>query len=123
MLINMWHTGERVQMVSPEIAMTIRRYLLALNAQGMPVRCGVLFGSYVKGNVHEWMDIDLLVVSPRFDEPRSRADINMLWRTAAEVDSRIEPLAVGERQLAEDRGSPILEIARREGEVIELEPV
>jgi predicted nucleotidyltransferase len=107
-------------MVSPEVVLTVQKYLLALIAQGLPVRYGILFGSHVKGHVHEWSDIDLFVVSPRLDEPRSWADISLLWRTAARIDSRIEPLAVGERQLAEDRGTPILEIARREGEIVRL---
>jgi predicted nucleotidyltransferase len=105
-------------MVSPDITLSVRKYLRALVEEGIPVRYGILFGSHVKGHVHEWSDIDLFVVSPRFDQSHELADIGLLWRTAARIDSRIEPLAVGERQLAEDRGTPILEIARREGEIV-----
>lgn len=38
----------------------------------------------------------------------------------AYTDSRIEPLAVGERQWREGDTSPIIEEARREGQVIAL---
>ena len=72
-----------------------------------------------RGQAREWSDIDLIVVSPRFDDIEGRSFINLLWRIAARVDSRIEPLACGSRQWREDDSSAILEIARREGEVLE----
>jgi hypothetical protein len=62
----------------------------------------------------------LLVVSSRFDGERRREDINLLWRTAARTDNRIEPIPVGRIQYESDYGSPIIEIARREGLVITL---
>jgi hypothetical protein len=43
---------------------------------------------------------------------------SLLWRVAARTDSRIEPIPCGERQWVEDRSSAILEIARREGQVV-----
>jgi predicted nucleotidyltransferase len=86
-----------------------------LIVQGIAVSFGVIFGSQATGSADRWSDIDLLVVSPRFDGPRNRQDINLLWRIAARIDSRIEPIPCGERQWEEDQASPIVEIARREG--------
>ncbi len=88
--------------------------------RGIPVRYGVIFGSQASGHPHTWSDIDLLVVSPRFDDERRREDVNLLWRIAARTDSRIEPIAVGQRQFEEDESSAIIEIARREGQVVPL---
>jgi predicted nucleotidyltransferase len=96
------------------------KYLRSISEQGIPVECGVIFGSQATGSVDVWSDIDLLVVSPRFDEERKREDINLLWRTAARVDSRIEPIPVGQRQYIEDDESTIIEIARRQGQVVQL---
>jgi hypothetical protein len=48
-----------------------------------------------------------------------RTFINLLWRIAARVDSRIEPIPCGSRQWREDDSSAVIEIARREGEVLE----
>jgi predicted nucleotidyltransferase len=98
-----------------------REYLRDIDRRGIPVRFGVLYGSWATGRVHEWSDIDLVVVSPHFDGGIRRPDINLLWKTAALVDSRIEPVACGERQWLEDDASAIIEIARREGERISLE--
>jgi len=78
----------------------------------------VLFGSYAGGGADEWSDIDLVVLAGRFDREITRQDVELLWWVAAKTDSRIEPIACGERQWVEDDKSAILEFARREGQVI-----
>ncbi len=107
-------------MVEESVINSAKNYLRLLTQRGIPVQYGVLFGSWAKGHPHEWSDIDLLVVSSRFDGERRREDINLLWRTAARTDNRIEPIPVGRIQYESDYGSPIIEIARREGLVITL---
>ena len=107
-------------MVNESIALIVRKYLANLRQQDMPVSYGVVFGSQVRGEAGQWSDIDLLVVSPRFDEKRNREDINLLWRVAARTDSRIEPFPVGQQQFLTDDSSAIIEIARREGQIIPL---
>jgi uncharacterized protein len=104
--------------VDHSVEIAIRNYLHDLAAKGLDVRFGVVFGSQVTGKADQWSDIDLLVVSPQFDAVRSHKDVGLLWRVAARTDSRIEPIPCGERQWQEDRASPIVEIARREGQVI-----
>jgi predicted nucleotidyltransferase len=107
-------------MVDKAVLKTINKYLQMLSAQGVPVTAGVLFGSYVTGTPHEWSDIDLLVISPRFDEMPKRTDIDLLWHIAVVVDSRIEPITVGEQQFRNDNSSFIIDAARREGQIIPL---
>ncbi len=89
---------------------------------GSSSRFAVVFGSQVTGNADEWSDIDVLVVAARFDHERQRADIDLLWRLAARIDSRIEPLACGERQWDTDTSSALIEIARRQGERVSCPP-
>ena len=105
-------------MVNKSVITSVRNYLHMLNAQGMGVIFGVVFGSQVNRKSDQCSDIDLIVVSPRFDDMRNRDEINLLWRVAARVDNRIEPIPCGERQWIEDDSSAIIEIARREGETI-----
>ena len=107
-------------MVAEPIVRSIQRYLQVVSEQGIPVRYGIVFGSQVTGRADVWSDIDLLVVSPKYDLPRKREDVNVLWRIAARTDSRIEPIPVGERQYEEDDSSAIIEIARREGQMISV---
>jgi hypothetical protein len=92
-----------------------------LQKQGISVRFGVVFGSWAKGLAHRWSDIDLVVVSPQFDRSPSWTSVTTLWRQAARIDSRIEPVACGEKQWQEDNVSGILDVARREGERVSIE--
>ncbi len=107
-------------MVNKSVVNGVRKYLRALQDQGISVKFGVIFGSQLTGKSDVWSDIDLLVVSPSFNDRRSRDDINMMWRLAARTDNRIEPIACGERQWFEDDTSTIIEVARREGETVTI---
>jgi uncharacterized protein len=102
-------------MVEQSVVNVVQDYLRSLRQGGLAIRFGVIFGSRAAGTAGPWSDIDLVVVSPQFDNPRSRHDLNLLWRQAARVDSRIEPIACGEKQWQQDDSSAIIEIARREG--------
>ena len=108
-------------MVDRPIVKSVQDYLKTVQKEGITVRFGIVFGSHASGSSDPWSDIDVLVVSPLFDAPQNRQDVDMLWRLAARSDSRIEPIPCGERQWNEDSSSAIVEIARREGETIRLD--
>jgi len=105
-------------MVDPAIVKGVQNYLAKLQDNGLPVSFGVIYGSQAMGNANPSSDIDLLVISPQFDEAIDRQSIDQLWRIAARTDSRIEPLPCGERQWREDTSSPIIEIARIDGATV-----
>ena len=105
-------------MVEPKVTRIVQNYLRAVRQAGILARCVVLFGSHVRGDARPDSDIDLLVIAPEFDGPYDRRQVDLLWALRASTDSRIEPIAVGEQRWREDDASPILEIARREGQEI-----
>ncbi len=107
-------------MVNKTIVKSVQKYLKYVIEQGIPVSYGVLFGSYAKNKAHKWSDIDVLVVSPRFDEDQTAEDHEKLWMFAARMNKLIEPIPVGEKQYKEDKTTLILEVARREGQIIPL---
>lgn len=109
-------------MVESTIINTVRRYLAALPGVGIHASKAVLFGSFAKGRADRDSDIDLIVVAPEFDGPRDIEVIKDLWHATISADNRIEPIPCGEREWESGDGRPIIEIARREGVVIEAEP-
>ncbi len=109
-------------MVENTIVNLIRRYLAALPAVGIHASKAVLFGSFAKGRADQDSDIDLIVVAPEFDGRRDIELIKDLWHATLSADDRIEPIPCGEREWESGDGRPIIEIARREGVVIEAEP-
>ncbi|MBU4272510.1 MAG: nucleotidyltransferase domain-containing protein [Planctomycetes bacterium] len=102
-------------MVSQAIDAVVRQYLRALAEAGIHARRAVLFGSHAKGTADEWSDIDLVVIAPELEPPAGRRLVNKLWELRATTDSRVEPIPCGEREWETDDSRPILEIARREG--------
>lgn len=105
-------------MVSQSIDAVVRQYLHALAEVGIHARRAVLFGSHAKGTADEWSDIDLVVISPELEPPAGRQLVNKLWELRATTDSRVEPIPCGEKEWETDESRPILEIARREGVLV-----
>src|SRR5688572_18301549 len=107
-------------MVKNSIKESVRAYLNALKTEGIPVHFGMIFGSQTTGMTHQWSDIDLVVVSPCFDGSPRLEDVDRLWEVTTYTDHRIEPIPCGVLQWEHDDFTPIIEIARREGEKITL---
>jgi predicted nucleotidyltransferase len=49
-----------------KVKITLDHYLLALKQSNIPIQKAILFGSYARGNSHEWSDIDVALVSDIF---------------------------------------------------------
>lgn len=107
-------------MVARTIIELAKNYLRAVDEYGIPVSFGVLFGSQARGTANENSDIDLIVVSPHFDGKKNFDEVSKLWQLTTRTDGRVEPIPVGELEWKEDDSRAIIEIARREGKIIEL---
>lgn len=105
-------------MVDRSILKVVQGYLAAVRKAGIHANQAILFGSFARGEARAESDIDIAVIAPEFDGPHKREYVGLLWQLRATTDSRIEPIAVGERQWEEDDVSAIVEICRREGQPI-----
>ena len=110
-------------MVKESVLAIIQSYLREIQKTGIRVNQAVLYGSWARDEAHVDSDINLIVIAREFDNPQDRELINRLWKLTAFVPEawRIEPIACGKREWLEDDERAIIEIARREGEVINLE--
>ena len=106
-------------MVESKIINSLKRYINALGKVGIHCRRLILFGSFARGDANELSDIDLIVIAPEFDGTCELSLIEKLWQATLSADNRIEPIACGEKEWETDESRPILEIARREGIVIQ----
>lgn len=105
-------------MLSESVVLIVKQYLAAIRAAGIHAQRAIIFGSHVRGTAGPWSDIDLVVIAPELNDPTGHEYIDKLWELRAVTDSRIEPVACGEREWDRDTSRPILEIARREGVVV-----
>ncbi len=106
-------------MANKSVIDIIKNYLNILIANGIPAQRAVLYGSHARGTAGAESDIDILVISPLFDKDRWSCEAQ-LWRLTLKADPCIEPIPVGEQQFEEDNVSPLIEMARREGIVVEV---
>ncbi|HEX6269209.1 MAG TPA: nucleotidyltransferase domain-containing protein [Anaerolineales bacterium] len=83
-------------MIDKAVVKSVQEYLKYVRQQGIPVSYGVLFGSYVKNHAHGWSDIDVLGVSPHFNENQTADNYEKLWMFAARTNKRIEPIPLAE---------------------------
>ena len=68
----------------------VRAYLAAVARAGIPVSFGIVFGSHAAGTADVWSDIDVVVVSPRFDGRRARSDIACYYARRADGTTAAE---------------------------------
>ncbi len=103
-------------MASREAVEIAERYFALVKEEGIPLKALLLFGSHARGTAGKWSDIDLLVVlsDEISDSEFSRASTR-LWTLARTVDTRIEPLAVTERDWIHDEATPVILVVRTEG--------
>ncbi len=106
-------------MANQDIIDKVKRFLQLLESNGISVSKAYLFGSYTTGLASPHSDIDVMVVSPAFDE-RNDEITGKAWALTMNVDSRIEPYLVGLNRFLTDDGSPLLEVVRQEGLEITL---
>ena len=53
--------------IPDKIKTIIDRYISLLRDNNIFIKDAYLFGSYAKGNNHEWSDIDIAIISDSFD--------------------------------------------------------
>ena len=87
--------------ISNEIIEKIQMFLRSISASGLHIERAILFGSYTKGTVNTWSDIDVAIVSKDFIGvgfyDRKRVNPFLI-----KIDSRIEPHPFRPEDFTED---------------------
>ena len=101
-------------MAKEEIITIIKKYIDLLNAEGLSVRKAFLFGSYLTGTETNMSDIDVMIVSDKFDESDDMA-VGKMWLLTRKVNTKIEPFLIGMKKFKEDETSPLLNTIKING--------
>jgi uncharacterized protein len=101
-------------MVNTEVVKVVKEYLQELSLKKVIISKAFLFDSQVKGTATEESDIDLMLVSPLFDEDFDKY-LPAIWLSSKRTENRIEPITIGEKRFWSDEASPIIGIVHQEG--------
>ncbi len=101
-------------MARDEIIILLKQYIDLLNAEGMSVYKAFLFGSYSKDIVDASSDIDVLIVSNKYDENDDLV-IGKMWQLTKKINSKIEPFLNGVEKFHKDDISPLISDVKANG--------
>lgn len=101
-------------MPDKKIINIINSYIEDLKAENIQLSKVILYGSYAKGTANKNSDIDLILVSPEFDENRDKY-LGIIWKLTEKSNFLIEPYTIGLNKFLTDDISPIIQIAKKEG--------
>ncbi|MFH1187914.1 MAG: nucleotidyltransferase domain-containing protein [bacterium] len=77
--------------ISKKIENAVKNYASHLRDEGLPIKNIYIYGSYAKGTARRWSDIDVCVISTKFD----RIDpLTFLWKNKRnkDVEAIISPV-------------------------------
>ena len=101
-------------MAKEEIIALVKKYVILLNTEGLSVQKAFLFGSYSTGLATDSSDIDVMLVSDKFDETDDIA-IGKMWRLTRKINTKIEPFLVGINKFRKDETSLLISIVKDSG--------
>ncbi|MBI4607616.1 MAG: nucleotidyltransferase domain-containing protein [Candidatus Rokubacteria bacterium] len=78
----------------------------------------ILFGSYARGEAHQWSDVDLAVISPDFVRMRHAKLVDLLVEVSLAVDPSVEVRPYTPRDLKEARPTNFRGHILAEGKVV-----
>lgn len=97
-----------------QVIKTIKKFIKALEYEGISVERVILYGSYAKGKARADSDIDVAVVSKDFGKDRVEEGMS-LFRIAGEIDPRLEPVPFSTKQYENDTWVPLIYEIRKYG--------
>lgn len=108
-------------MAKAEAIELLKKYILLLNSNGISVYKAFLFGSYSTNTATEASDIDVMIVSEKYDETDDEA-VGKIWKLTRMVSTKIEPFLIGKNKFISDDNSPLIEQIKRQGIELTLQP-
>jgi predicted nucleotidyltransferase len=101
-------------MAKGEIIELLKRYIILLKAEGISVNRAFLFGSYSNDTATDSSDIDVMIVSDKYDETDDFV-VGKTWKLTRQINSKIEPYLIGTKRFMDDNSSPLVSMVKIKG--------
>ncbi len=104
--------------LSKKITKEVKDYVADLKQDKLPINKVIVFGSYAKGSAHKWSDIDVCIISPKFNDSWKALQYLWLKRTKNDAPSTIEPVGFSPKDFKE--GSSLINEIKKYGVEIKI---
>ena len=101
-------------MAKREVIELLRKYIILLNAEGISVNRAFLFGSYSNDTASDSSDIDVMIVSDKYDETDDVV-AGKIWKLTRKISTKIEPVLIGIKKFRDDNSSPLVSLIKTKG--------
>ena len=101
-------------MAKREAVKSIRKFIKALEQEGIAVDRVILYGSYARGKTRPDSDIDVAVISKNFGKDRIEEGMT-LFRIAGKIDPRLEPIPISPESYQNDTWVPLIYEIKEKG--------
>jgi predicted nucleotidyltransferase len=101
-------------MAKREVIELLRKYIILLNAEGISVNKAFLFGSYLNDTASDSSDIDVMIVSDKYDETDDVA-AGKIWKLTRKINTKIEPFLIGIKKFRDNNSSPLVSLIKTKG--------
>lgn len=101
-------------MATKEVIDLLKKYIFLLNSEGISVSKAFLFGSYSNNDANEASDIDVMIVSDKYDENDDLA-VGKIWNLTRKINTKIEPFLIGAKKFKNDSTSPLINLIKTKG--------
>ena len=101
-------------MAKKEIIELLKKYIILLNTEGISVSKAFLFGSYSNDSASDSSDIDVLIVSDKYDETNDIV-AGKIWKLTRKINTKIEPFLIGLNKFKNDDTSPLISMIKTNG--------
>jgi len=101
-------------MAKAEVIELLKKYILILNSNGIAVYKAFLFGSYSTNTATDASDIDVMIVSEKYDESDDEV-VGKIWKLTRLVNTKIEPFLIGKIKFNSNENLPLIEQIKKKG--------
>ena len=105
-------------MVEKRIIEITKSYINELKNNGIEITAAYLYGSHTTNQANSESDIDLLLVSPQFEDKDEESVLVKVWFSKIRIANRIEPILVNSNRFEKDDYSPIIALVKEQGILI-----
>lgn len=105
--------------IPKKITRVVQNYIQRLSKEEkLPIKKVIIFGSHAKGKTHKWSDIDICILSPRFQDSLKAMEFLLIKREKEEVMAGLEPVGFTEEDFK--TGSSLIEEIKKTGVALQL---